>query len=111
MSAFARHAEEYLRLRRALGHELADAARLLSRFVAHLDAVGASRITTDVARLGSASDPTGQLGLGTPDDRGPRFRPPHVGYRPGHGVPPLGLVSFRGHWRPPFIYSAADIEA
>lgn len=49
MSTFAQHAEEYLRLRRALGHKLDDAARLLPRFVVYLDSVGASRITVDVA--------------------------------------------------------------
>jgi hypothetical protein len=48
-SDFACPAVDYLRLRRALGHDLADAARLLSRFVGHLDAVGASRITPEVA--------------------------------------------------------------
>ena len=41
MSELAVHLEEYLRVRRALGHQLADAARLLPRFVDYLDAVGA----------------------------------------------------------------------
>jgi hypothetical protein len=41
MSALGGHAEEYLRLRRALGHKLDDAHRLLPRFVAYLDATGA----------------------------------------------------------------------
>ena len=45
MSVFARHLEDYLRLRRALGHQLADAGRLLPDFVAHLNATGASTIT------------------------------------------------------------------
>lgn len=49
MSRFAQHAAEYLRLRRALGHELADAARLLPRFVAYLDATGTSAITIEAA--------------------------------------------------------------
>ena len=30
---------------------------------------------------------------------------------PATQVPPLGLVTFRRHWRPPFIYSPADVEA
>jgi hypothetical protein len=34
-SDLARHAGDYLKLRRALGHDLADAARLLPRFVTH----------------------------------------------------------------------------
>ena len=40
MSALARHLEDYLRLRRLLGHKLADAARQLPWFVAYLDAAG-----------------------------------------------------------------------
>ena len=41
MSALAQRAEQYLRLRRALGHQLDDAHRLLPRFVAYLDSLGA----------------------------------------------------------------------
>jgi integrase len=33
------------------------------------------------------------------------------GIDPATEVPPLGLVSFHQHWRPPFIYSPVDIEA
>lgn len=29
----------------------------------------------------------------------------------GTEIPPLGLVRFRQRWRPPFLYSAADVEA
>jgi hypothetical protein len=36
MSALRQAVEEYLRLRRSLGHDLADAARLLPRFVDYL---------------------------------------------------------------------------
>ena len=43
VSAASRAAAEYLRLRHALGHELADAARLLPRFAAYLDAIGLRR--------------------------------------------------------------------
>ena len=38
-------AEDYLRLRRSLGHELAEAHRLLPRFVAYLEFVGAQTVT------------------------------------------------------------------
>ena len=108
-----RHAEEYLRLRQALGHELADAARLLPRFVAYLDAVGASKITTDVALAWVQrpdADPASSVWARRMTVvRG--FARHMSGIDPATEVPPLGLVSFRGHWRPPFIYSAADIEA
>jgi integrase len=33
------------------------------------------------------------------------------GIDPATEVPPLGLVSFRQRWRPPFIYSPGDVEA
>ncbi|MGW5152927.1 hypothetical protein [Rhodococcus koreensis] len=49
MSALAEQAEQYLRLRRALGRRLDEAARLLPRFVAYLDAAGVTTITVDVA--------------------------------------------------------------
>ena len=112
-SDFARHAEDYLRLRRALGHDLADAARLLPRFVAHLDAVGASRITTDVAlhwvRRRDA-DPHSSVWMRRMTVvRG--FARYMSGIDPATEVPPLGLVTYRQRWRPPFIYSDNDVEA
>jgi len=33
------------------------------------------------------------------------------GIDPATEIPPLGLVTFRRQWRPPFIYSANDLEA
>lgn len=49
MSALTGHLEDYLRLRRGLGHQLADAARLLHPFVEHLDVIGTSTITVECA--------------------------------------------------------------
>lgn len=40
MTALTQAAEDYLQLRRSLGHDLADAHRLLPSFVAYLDAIG-----------------------------------------------------------------------
>ena len=112
-SNFLRHAEDYLRLRRALGHDLADAARLLPRFTAHLDAVGASTITTDVVldwvRRRDA-DPSSSVWMRRMSVvRG--FARHMSGIDPATEVPPLGLVTYRQHWRPPFIYSDSDVEA
>jgi integrase len=113
MSSFAQHLDDYLRLRRALGHQMADAGRLLPRFVAHLDAVGASSITVNVA-LAWVQQP----------DAGPSssvwlrrmtavrgFARHMSGIDAATEVPPLGLVTFRRRWRPPFIYSEADVVA
>jgi integrase/recombinase XerD len=49
MSALSEHLDEYLRLRRMLGHELADAHRLLPRLVAFLDAGGQEFVTIEAA--------------------------------------------------------------
>jgi integrase/recombinase XerD len=113
MSRLSEHAEDYLRLRQALGHQLADAARLLPRFVAHLDATGAPTITVeDALRWVQRPDanPTSSVWLRRMTVvRG--FARHMSGIDPATEVPPLGLVSFRQRWRPPFIYSPGDIEA
>jgi enoyl-CoA hydratase/carnithine racemase len=49
MSDLPGQAGEYLRLRRALGHKLDDAHRLLPRFVAYLDTIGAETVTVEPA--------------------------------------------------------------
>jgi hypothetical protein len=49
MTALLDHAADYPQLRRGLGHMLADAHRLLPRFVACLDAAGATTVTVEAA--------------------------------------------------------------
>ena len=49
MSALGSHAEDYLRLRRALGFKLERAGRLLPQLVAYLEAAGAATVTSDLA--------------------------------------------------------------
>jgi integrase/recombinase XerD len=113
MSYFAQHAGEYLRLRRALGHELADAARLLPTFVAYLDTTGASAITIEAAlawaQRPDAGPATSVWARRMTVARG--FARYMSGIDPATQVPPLGLVTCRRRWRPPFIYSEADIQA
>jgi integrase/recombinase XerD len=113
MSDLAERAEEYLRLRRALGHELDDAVRLLPRFVAYLDSLDVSTITTEVALSWVQqlhSDPTSSVWLRRMTVvRG--FARHMSGIDPLTEVPPVGLVTFRQRWRPPFIYSSADVAA
>lgn len=113
MSAFAGHLKDYLSLRRSLGHELADARRLLPRFVAYLEDAGAQTITVDAAlawvQLPDA-DPSSSVWVRRMTAvRG--FARHMSGLDPATEIPPLGLVTFRPRWRPPFIYSAADVEA
>jgi integrase/recombinase XerD len=49
MTDFARHIEDYLRLRRQLGYKLKAAGEVLPQLVAYLDAAGASTLTAELA--------------------------------------------------------------
>ncbi len=113
MTEFAVRAQEYLRLRRSLGHELDDAVRLLPRFVAHLEAIGAPAITTEIGLQWAQrpdADPASSIWLRRMTVvRG--FAHYMSGIDPRTEVPPLGLVTFRPRWRPPFIYSEDDVVA
>jgi len=102
MSAWARRAEEYLRIRRMLGHELAEAARLLPRFVAYLDDIGAEVITVEAA-LAWAQQPPARPGSKVQARRmtvARGFARHMAGLDPHTQVPPLGLlptISAGGH--------------
>ena len=112
MSALAQRAEQYLRLCRALGHQLDDAHRLLPRFVAFLDSLGASRITVEAAlvwvRRPDADPASSVWSRRMTVVRG--FARHMSGIDPDTEIPPLGLVTFQRHWRTPFIYSSDDVE-
>ncbi len=113
MSALAEAAEDYLRLRRSLGHDLAEAHWLLPRFVAYLDDIGAATVTIATA-LAWAQQPN--------DDPNSTMPPRRMTIARGFArhmacvderteIPPLGLIPSRQRWRPPFIYSPADVAA
>lgn len=111
MSALAEAAGEYLRLRRLLGHNLDDHHRLLPRFVAYLDSIGASTVTIEAAVAWSTDgvDPT--------TTNGPRrmtvargFARHMAGLDERTEVPPPGMIPMRQRWRPPFLFSPADID-
>jgi integrase/recombinase XerD len=108
--------DEYLRLRRSLGHDLAEAGWLLPGFVAYLDANGAGTVTIETALAWAQQAPTSPAGK--PTTIGPRrmtaargFARYLSGIDANTQVPPLGLMPHRAPWRRPFIYSSADIEA
>jgi len=104
---------DYLALRNNLGHELADAARLLPRFVTWMEHNRQPTVTTAAAMQWS------QLPAAGPNSviwahrmtavRG--FARYLSGVDPATEVPPLGILPRRQRWRPPFIYTAADIAA
>src|SRR6266571_3001979 len=98
---------------RALGHNLEMAHRLLPDLVADLDAVGAATVTIDAAlawaQRPEADPATSVWARRMTVARG--FARHMAGVDPRTEIPPVGLVTFRQRWRPPFIDSAADITA
>jgi integrase/recombinase XerD len=113
MSDLSGQAGDYLRLRRALGRKLDDAHRLLPRFVAYLDAMGAKTVTVEAALAWACrpdADPASSVWMRRMTvARG--FACHMAGVDPGTEVPPPGLVTFRQRRRQLFIYSDADIAA
>ena len=113
MSALSQHLEEYLRLRRLLGHKLADPGRLLPRFVACLEANEIEFVTVEAAVAWSLAPdaPAGTTVSGRRMVAVRGFARYLSGIDPRTEVPPAGLIPIRRRWRPPFIYSNADIAA
>ena len=113
MSALDRQLEDYLRLRRMLGHKLDDAARQLPRFVEHLDATDNDYVTT-AAALAWALDRDWPAGSTVPGHRMMAVRGFGrylAGIDPRTEVPPPGLIRIPRTWRAPFIYSDEDVLA
>ncbi len=112
MSALERALTDYLQLRRSLGHELADAGRVLPGFVAYLDAHDLPTVTIEATLAWAQQSSIGQVST-----LGPRrmtaargFARYLAGTDADTEVPPLGLMPSRQRWRQPFIFSAADID-
>ena len=113
MTTFVEHVDDYLRLRRALGFKLEEHARLLPRFAAHLDAIGAGFVTIDLA-IGWAVEPVVPAGSVVPAMRllvVRGFAGYLAGIDPRTEVPPTGLIRLRRHRRPPFIYTDEQVLA
>ena len=112
MSRLEQSLTDYLQLRRSLGHQLDDAARLLPRFVGFLDDRGLSTLTV-AAAVEWATTPTTDPGSTV----GPRrmtavrgFARYLVGVDPATEVSPLGLLPLQARWRGPFVFSPDDID-
>jgi integrase/recombinase XerD len=113
MTMLAQHLDEYLQLRRTLGHKLADAHRLLPRFVASLDEREAEFVTIEAALAWSLA-PAVPVGSVVPADRMMLvrgFARYLSGIDPRTEVPPAGTIRHPKHWRQPFIYSDTDALA
>lgn len=113
MSALNEALGDYLGLRRALGHKLAEHERQLTRFVARLDAAGASFATMADALafvLDPDLDPAGTVpGKRLMAVRG--FTRYLSAIDPRTEVPPAGLVSYRPSGRIPYLFSDQDVAA
>ncbi len=112
MTALADAAAEYLALRRRLGHDLADAHRLLPRFVAYLDDIGATTVSVETAIAWSMAPDVDPASSVWPRRmivaRG--FARHMAGIDPATEIPPVGLIPSRQRWRPPFLFTEDDIE-
>jgi integrase len=102
--------DNYLRMRRRLGYDLAFTERVLRRFAEFADATGAAHIDTDLflrwkAHYGSADNATwaGRLTM----VRG--FARWLHGTDPRHEVPPAGLVAGKLRRTRPYIYDNGQI--
>jgi integrase len=113
MTPLEQAARDYLALRRALGHDLADAARLLPRFIAYLERTGAQTVTIEAALAWAqepdASPATTVWARRMTVARG--FARHMAGIDPTTEVPPVGLVRYRRRWRAPYIYTGDDVAS
>lgn len=110
---FAQALVDYLALRRRLGHKLAEAERVLDRFVVYLDYLSVEAVTLDAA-LEFILDPDLD-----PSSTGPSRRLQAVrgftsylaGIDPATEVPPAGIVSYRSPRRAPYLFTDDEIAA
>lgn len=105
--------DDYLRLRRSLGHKMAEAAWLLPDFIAFLEERGQTTVTVTAALAWVRKRESDVVTTVSPRRitavRG--FARYLSGVDPATEIPPLGLVPHRQRWRQPFIYSDADVIA
>jgi len=112
MSALVDAAEDYLRLRRALGYKLERQGQLLRCFVRYVDVLGADHVTVDLAldwaTLPKEAQPVWwHLRLGVV--RG--FAAHQVTIDPRTEIPPTDLLPRRSGRRTPYLYSTAEITS
>jgi integrase/recombinase XerD len=113
MTVLEQHLDEYLQLRQSLGHKLAEAQRLLPRFVAHLDEHAIEFVTIQAA-LAWSLERAVPAGSTVPARRLMAvrgFARYLSGIDPRTEVPPAGAIRQPQRWRRPFIYSEADVLA
>lgn len=113
MTGLRQDVDNYLRLRRSLGHQMKEAEYLLPDFAAFLDERGEQTVTIAAALAWvKAREP------GTVTTSGPRritavrgFARYMSGSDPATEVPPMGLVPYNRRRGRIFLYSDADVAA
>jgi integrase/recombinase XerD len=113
MTVLEQHLDEYLQLRRTLGHKLAEAHRVLPWFVSYLDEHDIEFVTIDAALAWSLERhvPAGSV---VPAHRmmvARGFARYMSGIDPRTEVPPAGTIRKPNRWQRPFIYSDTDVLA
>ena len=105
-------AEEYLTMRRALGYKLIDTEILLMQFISHLEDIGASVVTTDVAIAWAKQSTRARPNWWRRRLIMVRMFPRHLQtLDPAIEVPASGLLRCFPNRTPPYLYSQSDIEA
>ncbi len=113
MNALEIHVDDYLRLRRTLGHDLDETGRLLRRFAAELDAAGVTHVTTQLAvRWALAPRVSTPSSVPATRYRAVRgFARYMAGIDPRTEIPPAGLIRRPRSRRSPFIYTDEELLA
>jgi integrase/recombinase XerD len=113
MTDLRKAVDDYLQLRRSLGHQMNEAAYLLPDFAAFLDGRGEQTVT-----VAAALDWVKAREPGTVTTSSPRritavrgFARYMSGSDPATEVPPLGLVPYHQRRGRIFLYSDADVSA
>lgn len=111
MSTLAAAADDYLRVRRALGYKLERQGRQLAQFIAYLDEAGATTVTIEHA-IGWATLPAAATSSYWCDRLSivRQFARYLQTIDPACEVPPKGLLPYRRERPIPFLFEPADIE-
>jgi integrase len=111
VSPLAEHLADYLRLRRGLGFQLGRHGEVLPRFVAYLEASGATTVTVELAvawaRLPEGIKPT-TVEFRLSAVRG--FARYLHAIDPAHEIPPPGLLAVPRRRPAPYIYTPDQID-
>jgi integrase len=112
MSGLGDAVSDYLAVRRALGFKLASAGRLLQQFAGYAEAVGAERVSTQLALQWATLPPGGSATWHAQRLGAVRcFARWQQSIDPDTEVPPADLLPARTRRVTPYLYSEADIAA